>query len=146
VQSKFKDIAAKMGSGCDMMLVTALDDIAWMLNLRGNDITYNPLFFSYVIFHRDTSTGAFRADLFVDQAKVQDADVLQHLASNNISVHNYGDTVAKLQEYSPTGGVKISVDKSQVNLRLWSELKSREYQIEEQDGIIALLKASKNKI
>jgi Xaa-Pro aminopeptidase len=116
-----------MGAGCDMMLVTALDDIAWMLNLRGNDITYNPLFFSYVIFHRDASTGAYRADLFIDQAKVQDADVLQHLASNNISVFNYGDTAAKLQEYSPTGGVKISVDKSQVNLRLWSELKSREY-------------------
>jgi Xaa-Pro aminopeptidase len=68
VQGKFKDIAAKMGEGCDSMLVTALDDIAWMLNLRGNDIEYNPLFFSYVLLHREGAKDneTYRADLFID--------------------------------------------------------------------------------
>jgi len=55
-----------------MMLVTTLDDIAWMLNLRGNDIKYNPLFFSYVLFHREgqKDSETYRADLFIDQGKV----------------------------------------------------------------------------
>lgn len=48
--SKFKDVAEKMGKEADMMLVTMLDDIAWILNLRGNDISYNPVFFAYMIF------------------------------------------------------------------------------------------------
>ena len=72
VQGKFKDIASKMGEGCNMMLVTTLDDIAWMLNLRGDDIQYNPLFFSYVLFHREgpKESETYSADLFIDQGKV----------------------------------------------------------------------------
>jgi len=61
-----------MGEGCNMMLVTTLDDIAWMLNLRGDDIKYNPLFFSYVLFHREgqKDSETYKADLFIDQGKV----------------------------------------------------------------------------
>ena len=57
-----------MGKGCNMMLVTTLDDIAWMLNLRGNDIKYNPLFFSYVLFQREgqEDSETYTADLFID--------------------------------------------------------------------------------
>lgn len=127
VQGKFKDIAAKMSEGCDTMLVTALDDVAWMLNLRGNDIEYNPLFFSYVLFHREGAKDneTYRADLFIDQGKVQDEAVLAHLSANNIAVHDYTAAVAKLQEYAAAHeaaagegaegaaktGKKISVDK-----------------------------------
>ena len=53
VTDKYKLIAKKMHKNLNMMLLTNLDDIAWLLNLRGNDILYNPLFFSYVIFHKD---------------------------------------------------------------------------------------------
>ena len=34
----------------DALLVTALDEICWILNLRGSDIEYNPVFFSYLMF------------------------------------------------------------------------------------------------
>lgn len=91
-----------MDEGCDTMLVTALDDIAWMLNLRGNDIQYNPLFFSNVLFHREgpKDNETYRADLFIDQGKVQEEGVLAHLAANNITVHDYTGAVGKLQEYA----------------------------------------------
>jgi len=120
-----------MGEGCDTMLVTALDDIAWMLNLRGDDIEYNPLFFSYVLFHREGSKDneTYRADLFIDQVKVQEEAVLAHLAANNVSVHDYTGAVGKLQEYAAAHEAaagdgaegatkakkKISVDKKQIN-------------------------------
>ena len=38
----------------DVMLLTALDDIAWLLNLRGSDVPYNPVFYSYVLITLDS--------------------------------------------------------------------------------------------
>lgn len=35
-------------------LITALDDIAWTLNLRASDINCNPVFFSYLLLHKST--------------------------------------------------------------------------------------------
>jgi len=48
----------------DALLVTALDEIAWFLNLRGSDVSYNPVFLSYVLLTKDDAT------LFVDEQKV----------------------------------------------------------------------------
>jgi Xaa-Pro aminopeptidase len=50
---KYNLIAEKMEKS-NIHLITTLDDIAWTLNLRGNDINFNPLFFSYLIFHKKT--------------------------------------------------------------------------------------------
>ena len=47
------------------LFVTALDEVAWLLNLRGGDVAYNPIFISYVIVTPDTAT------LYVDSAKVR---------------------------------------------------------------------------
>ncbi len=46
------------------LIVTALDEVAWLLNLRGGDVAYNPIFISYAIVTPDTAT------LYVDSAKV----------------------------------------------------------------------------
>ena len=46
------------------LLVTSLDEIAWLLNLRGSDISYNPVFVSYVILTLDKAT------LYVEESKV----------------------------------------------------------------------------
>lgn len=51
IGEKYNALAGKMGKDADMMVVSTLDDIAWLLNLRGSDIEFNPLFFSYVVFH-----------------------------------------------------------------------------------------------
>jgi len=50
-------------SGADFLLMTALDEIAWTLNLRGSDIDYNPVFFSYLIFDVNTKSPT----LYIDQ-------------------------------------------------------------------------------
>jgi Xaa-Pro aminopeptidase len=50
VQEKFEQIGALVPKEADMLLTATLDEIAWFLNLRGSDIEFNPVFFSYLIF------------------------------------------------------------------------------------------------
>lgn len=50
VQEKYNKVAAKLDKNLHALLVTTLDDIDWLLNLRGKDIKYNPVFFSYLLF------------------------------------------------------------------------------------------------
>jgi Xaa-Pro aminopeptidase len=65
---KLKKIFEKLGASVDMMLVTSLDEIAWVLNMRGTDIAYNPVFFSYAILYPD-----YKIDLFIDSSKIEGA-------------------------------------------------------------------------
>ena len=53
-EEKLKELRAKMKKEhTDMYVLTSLDDIAWLLNIRGNDIAYNPVVLSYVIVTED---------------------------------------------------------------------------------------------
>lgn len=65
-------------------LITTLDDIAWLFNLRGYDIAYNPVFLSYAIVRSDD------AILFIDPSKVSD-EVKDHLAKARVSILPYQD-------------------------------------------------------
>jgi Xaa-Pro aminopeptidase len=69
-KSKMSRVAEKMDKETNTLIVTALDDIAWVLNLRGNDIDYNPLFFSYLLLHKDGESQ--KCDLFINKDKVSD--------------------------------------------------------------------------
>lgn len=64
-----KELEKKKGAG---LIISALDEIAWLFNLRGNDIPYNPVFFSYAAVTPTTAT------LYVDRSKLS-RDVEQHL-------------------------------------------------------------------
>ena len=64
------------------MIISVLDEIAWLFNLRGNDIAFNPLFISYAVI------GLTNAILFVDNIKLP-PEVLKVLHTNNIDVQNY---------------------------------------------------------
>ena len=80
VADKYRKVANKLNKSVDVLLVTTLDDIAWFLNLRGKDIHYNPVFFSYLLFHVPTNeqdTG--RVQLFINKDKVSEDRVQTHL-------------------------------------------------------------------
>ena len=66
----------------DAMIISALDEIAWLLNIRGNDVEYNPVVISYVVLEADKCT------LFVDPNKV-DSPAQNYLDFNNINVQPY---------------------------------------------------------
>jgi len=60
-------------------LVTTLDDICWLTNLRGTDISYNPVFFAYALFYPKVAEGESRVLLFIAESKV--AGIQDYLTS-----------------------------------------------------------------
>lgn len=76
-----------------MLLLTTLDDIAWLTNCRGTDIDYNPVFFSYALFY--VREGEERLDLFTNEKKVE--QIGEYLQKHNIRVHPY-ETITEVLE------------------------------------------------
>ena len=75
------------------MLVTALDDIAWLLNLRGNDVAFTPVAIAFAYISRNNK------ELFIDENKVDD-QVRQHLKNCGVRVRDYDDIVHFLERVS----------------------------------------------
>lgn len=70
VHEKFEKITKKVADKkIDVLLMTTLDDIDWITNLRGNDIKFNPVFFAYALFFPGEEA---RLQLFIDQSKLAD--------------------------------------------------------------------------
>lgn len=61
---------------------TMLDDIAWLFNLRGSDISYNPVFYAYALATASTAV------LYVDESKIDEA-VRKHLVANEVQIRPY---------------------------------------------------------
>uniref|UniRef100_A0AAY4DW54 Xaa-Pro aminopeptidase 1 n=1 Tax=Denticeps clupeoides TaxID=299321 RepID=A0AAY4DW54_9TELE len=79
-QDKVTALRAKMSERkISWFVVTALDEIAWLFNLRGSDIEYNPVFFAYAI------VGLSTLRLFVDQKRLADPAVREHLQLDTTS-------------------------------------------------------------
>ncbi|WP_341669198.1 aminopeptidase P family protein [Alcaligenes sp. SDU_A2] len=76
--------------GAHWHLISALDDIAWTLNLRGEDVSYNPVFLSYLLIGPD------QAHLFVDSGKLA-AGVHDVLAQAGVAVQDYESLPSFLQ-------------------------------------------------
>ncbi|MBR6121784.1 MAG: aminopeptidase P family protein [Prevotella sp.] len=76
----------------DGMLVSALDDIAWTLNLRGQDVHCTPVFVGYLLISSTNVT------LFTDQKKVT-PEVRQYLSDNHIGIDDYQNVAKGLKEY-----------------------------------------------
>lgn len=93
----------------DGMLVCALDDIAWLLNLRGQDVHCTPVFVGYVLVSVDAVT------LFVDKAKLT-PEVEQYLANEGVGVAPYTAVTEALRHYND---YNLLLDPAEVNYTLW---------------------------
>ena len=78
------------------LLISCLDDIAWFLNLRGNDIPYNPLFFSYALFCR--KNGELFTQLFVNKEKFDTPEIQKYCEDNKIILFNYDEIIQELEK------------------------------------------------
>ena len=101
-------IAAMHG---DALIISALDEIAWLLNIRGNDVEYNPVVISYAVLEADKCT------LFVDKNKI-DAPAQNYLDFNNISVQPYEAVFEYIGSLSGT----ILFDGARVNEALYEAI------------------------
>ena len=100
----------------DGMLVSALDDIAWTLNLRGTDVHCNPVFVSYLLIESD------KVSLFVDDNKLS-PEVKQYLLDNQVSLYNYNKVEKCLESYSE---YNILLDGDETSYYLWKTVKCQE--------------------
>ena len=133
VSSKIERIRkALRASHADGMLVSALDDIAWTLNLRGTDVHCNPVFVSYLLIASD------KVSLFVDEVKVN-AEIRTYLETNGISIYKYNKVEEGLKEYSE---YNILLDGNETSYYLWKTVRCQE--IVSQTSPIPAMKAVKN--
>lgn len=116
----------------DGMLVSALDDIAWTLNLRGTDVHCNPVFVAYLLVASD------KVSLFVDEKKLT-AEVRAYLESNHVSIYKYNKVEEGLKAY---GEYNILLDGDETSYFLWKAVRCHEI-IAEKSPIPAM-KAIKN--
>ena len=118
----------------DGLLVTALDEIAWVLNLRGSDVHCNPVFVSYLLISPENIT------LYINNVKLPD-DVKAYLISERIDVQAYESVVEGLRLYA---GKSLLVDMSSTNYSLASAVPFEKVC----SGVspIASMKAVKNKV
>lgn len=137
-QTKFKNVAAKLDGKVDCLLVTTLDDICWVTNLRGADIDYNPVFFSYLIIYPGEET---TATLYVDAPKV--ANLADYLAQNRITVAPYGQVTEDLAKLS-ADKKRVGVHSKTCNAELYRLIKDSA--VVQDNNVIQYLKACKNEV
>ena len=92
----------------DGLLITALDEIAWTLNLRGKDVHCNPVFVSYLLISQDSVM------FFVNEEKLPD-DVRNYLLDEAVSVEPYEAVLDKVKGYK---GRRLLMDPTSVNYNL----------------------------
>lgn len=101
------------GKECDAMLLTALDEIAWLLNVRGQDIEYNPLVISYLLVTRGSVEWYVKKDTLADP-DTETADSFEELEGDGIRICCYSDLAVGLME-AQLRYERIFVDASSLN-------------------------------
>lgn len=116
----------------DGILVSALDDIAWTLNLRGTDVHCNPVFVSYLLISSD------QVSLFVNPKKIS-SEVKAYLDEHGISLFDYTQVEEGLESYAD---YNILLDGDETSFCLWKSVKCQE--IIAAKSPIPVMKAVKN--
>lgn len=135
-------------NGSDAILITALDEIAWMLNVRGQDVEYNPVVMSYLLVTRDDAFWFVRKGP-VDPDDHETEDSFYELTSDGVNIQDYSDIGVTLS--SIVDGEYISrlfVDTSTLNYNLYNILKENipSSNLTSGKSPVALRKAVKNDV
>ncbi|KAL5566074.1 hypothetical protein UlMin_029238 [Ulmus minor] len=109
------DVASKLSSlrselldaGSSAIVISMLDEIAWLLNLRGNDVPRSPVMYAYLIVEID------KAKLFVDSSKVS-SDVMEHLKNAGVELRPYDSILSEVESLA-SQGARVWLDRSSVN-------------------------------
>ena len=134
-QEKIDLVRIKMNEeDADVFLISSLDDIAWTFNIRGNDISYNPVVISYAAIDSE------RAYLFVDEDKIN-PEVKAFLNENGIKIKEYDDIFNFVE--SLESNKSVILDKSRINRWLFKAL-DKDIKVIDQMDITTKLKANKN--
>ena len=122
--------------GADIFVLTSLDDIAWLLNIRGNDIHCCPVVLSYLVM-TDTEIRLFANAMAFPQ------EVREHLEADGVKIYPYEEVYACVQTFSR--GKKVLLSRASVNSRLVSNIPA-DVEILDERNLTLLPKAIKNPV
>lgn len=118
----------------DYLLLTALDEIAWLFNLCGNDIAYTPVFLSYLLLTKEQICLFAHEEIFTEELKGK-------LRQEGVAIKPYDAIEETVQNLSD--GKKIWLDSGVVNYRLTESI-PESVEILDQSSPVVLMKAVKN--
>lgn len=121
-------------AGADSLLLSALDEIAWLLNIRGNDVHCNPVVVSYLLIEKD------KVNYFVQPQKVT-PELAEYFSANGISVHPYEEIGHYLNSFNAHS---ILMNPAKTNYAIYSAIRPGCLIINGASPV-ALLKAIRNK-
>lgn len=125
---------AMEAAGADSLLLSALDEIAWLLNIRGNDVHCNPVVVSYLLIEKD------KVNYFIQPQKVT-PELAEYFSANGISVHPYEEIGDYLNSFNAHS---ILMNPAKTNYAIYSAIRPGCLIINGASPV-ALLKAIRNK-
>lgn len=123
-------------AGADTHIITTLDDIAWLLNIRGNDIEFFPLILSYAIVTLD------HVALYIDASKLS-SEIRANLEKDGIIIYPYNAIYEAVKDFTASNTVLIDPDR--MNYALYNNLPDDVSKIEKMNPTV-LFKALKNPV
>lgn len=110
-EDKLADIHRQMEqNGTDALLLTTLDEIAWLLNLRGNDVRNTPVFLAYMLITQNRNVLCLHLEILPEKIRAG-------LQKAGVETADYQEIEGLLQEL-PEGTV-LQADRESVNYHLW---------------------------
>lgn len=119
-------------------LLSSCDDIAWFCNMRGEDLPFNPLLYSYLVVERE------RATLFISNESLN-GELLEHLKSSKIDIEEYSSITNWLEELSANVTIVTPFNKISCALHSSASMGGRQL-IDDSLGVVAHMKAIKNSV
>lgn len=133
--SKLKRVREVMEEhGATAHIIASLDDVCWLLNIRGDDIDFFPLLLSYAIVKKEG------VELYVDDSKLDDR-IQVELAKNQVTIHPYNAIYDDVKGLS--GSETVLIDPMKMNYALYKNIPCR---IVEAANPTILMKAMKNEV
>lgn len=117
-------------------VITALDDIAWLFNIRGRDVLYTPVVLSYALVTLED------AILFIDENKLT-TEMLNELSKENVKIRPYNDVYEFVKNIDKNE--KILVDCTKVNYAIYNNIPNEVEKVDEFNPTM-FFKANKNEI
>lgn len=136
-ESKLKRVREAMKkAGANKHILTTLDDICWILNVRGNDIEFFPLLLSYAVITMD------KMELYIDETKLDDK-IKTAFAKDNVIIHPYNDIYEDIKKLNHDDVVLL--DSGRINYALYNNIPPKVKKVDERNPEI-LFKAVKNDV
>ena len=118
----------------DYFILSSLDDIAWLCNIRGNDITFNPVALCYALIGKEY------ANIYIDNDKVDD-EIKTKLKAEGFNIKEYDDIEADVKLLRG----KVILDENKLNAKIFASL-DKEVKVIREVNVTTNLKAIKNEV